>query len=388
MKHTVETEQKMEQSQIRIRNKAMILNAFRKHSTLQKQDLVNKTGLSITTVTTNINELLEEGLLDKQGIAVSTGGRKPLILELNSKAKYSVGVDIAPHKVSIIISNLMSETLFSIQMEELDGLTFEAILDQIIEHIDDGIKQLDFVKKNCLGVGLSLPGIVDEESLQLVYAPNLSVDTYSFQSFEERLGMRLFLENEANVAAFAEMHLGKGKSSQHLVFVSITDGLGCGLVMEGNVFKSLSKRAGEFGHMKISEEAIQCSCGRQGCWEMFASERALLRYYKKYSGQTATLKDLFEHFDDEAAQDALKDFFKYLSMGIENILLALDPEKIIIGGEIVPYLKSKDIDFNTYLSLKSSLVDGEVNRVVLSDLTPFSSVIGASLLPMIDLFGL
>ncbi len=384
MKHTINTEQKLEQSQIKIRNRAMILKSFRTNETLQKVDLVKSLGLSITTVTTNINELLEEGLIKKTGIAESTGGRKPLVLELDKFSRFTVGVDIAPHRVSIIVMNLMSEAI--------DRIDYN--VDEKLDHVLDGIqiKIKELITKNhlditqCLGVGLSLPGIVDDTSKLLINAPNLQASNYSLKQFNTSLNLPLYIENEANVAAFAEIHLGTAISYENVIFVSITDGLGCGIIIGNKVYRSHDKRAGEFGHMRISDQDIKCSCGRTGCWEVFASERALTRYYFELSQKKVTLNEFFSNLDQDK-ENALEQYYRYLSMGIENIILGLDPEQVIIGGDIINMFKMHHIDLIEKIKLNSSISNLNTD-IVLSEMTPFSSVIGASLLPIGELFGL
>lgn len=384
MKHVINTEQKLEQSQIKIRNRAMILNSFRTNETLQKVDLVKNLGLSITTVTTNINELLEEGLIKKTGIAESTGGRKPLVLELDKFARFSIGIDIATHRVSIIVMNLMSDVI-----DRMDYSTDEK-LDVVLNAIQIKIKALMTTNhldmNQCLGVGLSLPGIVDDASKLLINAPNIKARNYSMKQFSESLNLPLFLENEANVAAFAEIHVGTAMSHENVIFVSITDGIGCGIIIGSKVYKSHDKRAGEFGHMRISDQDIKCSCGRTGCWEVFASERALTRYYFELTQRKVTLNEFFSTLDTDK-ENALEKYYKYLSMGLENIILGLDPEQVIIGGEIINMFKSHHIDLIEKIELNSSISNLSTD-IVVSEMTPFSSVIGASLLPIRELFGL
>ncbi len=384
MKHIVNTEQKLDQSQIKIRNKAMILNAFRTSKSLKKQDLVQKLALSITTVTTNVNELLEEGLIIKQGIAESTGGRKPLVLEIDKSSRVSIGIDISPHKVSVMLMNLMSEAIDEVEYVVSD--TLDNVLQGILDVIEELMEKHQLTKKHCLGVGLSIPGIVDEEELLVINAPNLRTSNYSLKTFRKALDMPLYIENEANVAALAEIHLGSAMKYENVVYVSITDGVGCGIVIGNKVYKSKLKRAGEFGHMRISDQDLICECGRKGCWEVFASEKGLLRMYNEYSGDVLSLNTFFNQLDDNK-RDVLSKYFNYLSLGIENIILGLGPEQVIIGGDIVKYLRDKEINLVDKIKLESTMTNVNTD-IVMSEMTPKCSVIGASLLPLIELFGL
>lgn len=384
----IKTNGKTEQKKIKEINRAIILKAFRENNVVQKNDLVQMLGLSITTVTSNTNALLEEGFIECVGIAESTGGRKPVVFQFIKNARVTIGVDISPHRVVIILSNLSSEILDE-EMFDISNYDMNSIMTAVKENIEELLKKHQIGKDKCLGVGLSLPGVVDEEKKLLINAPNLHVESYTFSSFEASLNLPVFIENEANVAAFAELVLGEAKNSNDVIYISITDGVGCGIITNHSVFKGCFKKAGEFGHMRISDEDITCSCGRKGCWELFASEKALLKHYESVSGKSMPdLKAFFENYsnDNKDVKAALHIYFDYLSIGIENIVLGLDPEKIIIGGEIVKYLLEIEPFIDEYNKRSNSILKSNDNLIVLSKLAPQSAVIGGSLLPLKDMF--
>lgn len=385
----IKIDDKINQKQIKITNRANILRAFREYDIVQKNDLVQMLDLSITTVTSNTNILLEEGFIKRIGIAKSTGGRKPVVFQFIKDAYVSFGVDILPHKVDIILADLSSNVLDKVSFVILND-DMDKILNTIEKKITALLLKHDIIISQCVGIGLSLPGIVDEEQNILINAPNLHVENYSFEKFELSLGIKVYIENEANVAALAELILGEAKNTGDVIYISITDGVGCGIITNGSVSKGSFKKAGEFGHMRISDKNIRCSCGRKGCWELFASERALLNNYKTITGEV--IKDLETFFlryseGDQNTKEALRIYFDYLSIGIENIILGLDPEKIIIGGEISKYLVKIEPFINEYMKRNHSILESNENQIVLSRLAPQSSVLGGSLLPLKDMFG-
>lgn len=385
----IKIDDKINQKQIKITNRANILRAFREYDIVQKNDLVQMLDLSITTVTSNTNILLEEGFIKRIGIAKSTGGRKPVVFQFIKDAYVSFGVDILPHKVDIILADLSSNVLDKVSFVILND-DMDKILNTIEKNIAALLLKHDIIISQCVGIGLSLPGIVDEEQNILINAPNLHVENYSFEKFESSLGIKVYIENEANVAALAELILGEAKNTGDVIYISITDGVGCGIITNGSVSKGSFKKAGEFGHMRISDKNIRCSCGRKGCWELFASERALLNNYKTITGEV--IKDLETFFlryseGDQNTKEALRIYFDYLSIGIENIILGLDPEKIIIGGEISKYLVKIEPFINEYMKRNHSILESNENQIVLSRLAPQSSVLGGSLLPLKDMFG-
>ena len=141
--------------------------------------------------------------------------------------------------------------------------------------------------------------------------------------------MKVFIENEANVAAYAETIEGKHTNMSNVVYVSITEGVGTGIIIDNQIYKSKHKKAGEFGHMRVSDENIKCNCGRTGCWELFASKRALFKYYKESTGvRVSSLDNVFKrsNLSDPKVKVAINKYLDHLFIGIENIVLGLNPE--------------------------------------------------------------
>lgn len=379
----------LSQDQIKAGNRANIIHILRTKETTTKQEIAKTLGLSIPTVTTNINELLEEGLIVEAGVAQSTGGRKPMVLQFQKNAKYTVGVDITPNKVNIVLVNLQVEVIGELSFRYARTLPFEALIDEIELRLIQLMADHEVTKNKVVGIGFSLPGLVDEDQLIFQNGPNMNVRDYGFTDFEQRLGIPVVIENEANIGAFAEASIGIGADKSNMVYISITEGVGTGIIIDNHIFKSSHKKAGEFGHMRISDKPIQCNCGRTGCWELFASKKALLNHYYDQSGfEEKTLKEFFEKVTsgEVAAIDTLEWYIKYLYIGIENIILGLNPDHVIIGGELGrygdimrPFMKDKD-------HLKSTHIDYEGTEVLFSALEDKGPLMGAALLALESLF--
>lgn len=379
----------LDQSVIKNLNRSRILRAFRENDIIQKKELVDSLNLSITTITTNTRRLLEEGLIEETGIAESTGGRKPVVFKFIKEAKVSFGVDLSPRQAAIIMTNLASEVIEYVKFPIVEQ-TMDEILLQVMALSEALLDKHGFLKTDCLGIGLSLPGIVDCENNILINAPNLKVQSYSFKPFEEKIGLPVYIENEANAAAFAELILGAAAKLDNAIYISITEGVGCGIIANHKVAKGTYNKAGEFGHMRISDKEILCSCGRTGCWEIFSSERALLKLFTEQGGNAIADLDTFfkiYHEGNLLAKVALRKYLDYLLIGIENIMLGLDPEVIILGGEIVNYLREIETIVGDYMKKYHSNILSRDNKLVLSTIAPFSAIVGGSLLPMKEMFG-
>jgi len=377
------------QEQIKEINRVNVINIIRQHNEITKHEVAKALSLSIPTVTANINSLMEEGYVYEAGVAESTGGRKPVILRFNENARYSVGVNISPDRILIMLINLSYKSICTTSFIYRDEFTLYDVLDMIEDEIFRIFKEYHIDQEKVLGVGLSLPGLVDENQLVLNSGPNIGVKDFDFHGFEKRLGMKLYIENEANVAAYAETIAGRHAKMSNVVYVSITDGVGTGIIIDNQIYKSTHKKAGEFGHMRISDENLKCNCGRTGCWELFASKRALFRYYKEATGiKVSSLENVFyrNNLDEPKVRIAIEKYLSSLFVGIENIILGLNPEYLIIGGELGKY-KDVLIKFiNEKQQLHSKYMEYEGTRIIFSDLGDAGSLIGAALLPLQEVF--
>lgn len=377
------------QDQIKEMNRANILKLIRQSGEITKLDLAEMLKLSIPTITTNTNQFIEEGLVEAAGVGDSTGGRKPMILKFVENARYSVGVNISPDKVDLLLTNLNSKKIMETSFTSEKGDLFSDVLGRIQIEIDAMLEARHIDKKDVSGVGISLPGLVDEDRLVLEYAPNIGVKDYDFSGFQKRLNLKIFIENEANVAAYAEIEMGKIADMRNVVCVSITDGVGTGIIIDQHIYKSAKKKAGEFGHMRVSSEPALCNCGRTGCWELIASKKALFRYYQEFTGcKVTSLAQVFaeESFNAPEVKKAIEKYIDSLFVGIENIILGLNPEFVIIGGELGKYGEKMLTLINRSNNMKSSFVEYEGTKVIFSDLKDQGSLIGAALLPFDELF--
>ncbi len=377
------------QEQIREMNRVKIIKMLKSLGETTKQEIAVALGLSIPTVTTNIHQLVEAGLVEEAGVAQSTGGRKPIILKFIPDARHSFGVNLGSSMTEIILMNLNQDTVARSSFDYEESEAFESILDRIQKEIEAMIIEHKLERKNILGVGIALPGLVDDDHLVLENAPNLGIKNYSFEAFQSRMGLKISIENEANIAAFAEQLLGNARDKGNLVYISVTDGLGAGIIIENHIYKSNHKKAGEFGHIRVSDEDNLCKCGRKGCWELSASRKALMRSYSSLKNEKIRdLKRLFEayHKGEPEAVEALSRYTTYLFKGIDNILLALNPDFVIIGGDLGMY--SKDIvDLaQNKLHLTAKFFGYEETQILESGLKDNGALLGSALLPMEEIF--
>ncbi|KZL90965.1 ROK family transcriptional regulator [Clostridium magnum] len=379
----------IDQETIKVLNQKKIIQLLYRNKQMTKQDISKELKISIPTVISNVKELIEQGFLDEAGVGESSGGRKPTIVRFLPDSRYSFGVCITKDQVRIILTNLNLEIIAdkSLDMpEELDN--FNSLVLQIKKEIDHIIDINSIPIDKILGIGFSLPGTVDEKKLLLENAPNLKLKNISFENFQHNFQFPLFTENEANASAYAESFINFNGIISSLVFISITEGIGTGIIIGDNLYKGYNKRAGEFGHMTIVKDGKQCNCGKRGCWELYASKKALVNEYrKKFDDCDKKLNDFLELSKSNLlAKDILDNYLGYLAEGIKNIILMLDPRDVIIGGELSNYKTLIEADLKKKVFQENSFYNQEECKISFSDLEENASILGAALLPMEKLF--
>ncbi len=388
-----------DQEKIKDSNNRKILHLLMKKREMSKQAIARETGLTVPTVTNNINRLIEEGIVEEAGVSVSTGGRKPMIIRFLPQSRYAFGVDFSSNHLtsSSCIRVILIDFDAVIKQEvDFDYQDFDNI-DEIMKHVqvltEKIIKNLRISVERILGIGFSLPGTVNERKKVLELAPNLSpnlgMKDLHFKKYESLFPFPLFVENEANAAALAELILGIARQKRNLVYLSLNRGIGAGIVVRGHIYKGNKKRAGEVGHMTVDSRGISCTCGRKDCWEIYAASGALIREYNRESGiKIKDTKEFLEKLDngDPIAVKSWDIYLNYLVRGINNIILAFDPHYLIIGGEISEFgerllkpLRSRIFKENTYYK-KDDL------EILISGFKENASMIGVALLPFQKLF--
>lgn len=379
----------LDQSNIKLNNKKRIIRLLSKERELTKLDIARKLDISVPTVTTIVGELIEEALVEEAGMAGSTGGRKPMIIRFLPDSRFSIGVDLGSDFIRAVLTNLDSKIVADKKIP-LKNREEAEVLKSMETLIQELMKEQGLQKGKLLGIGFSLPGTVDEKKLKLEVAANLNLKNLYFNKFSEVFDVPIYLENEANAGVLAEWQLGIAREKSNVIYISITEGVGGGIIIDGKMYKGSAMRAGEIGHMTINKNGRQCNCGKKGCWETYASNRALLAEYNEACKEEAkTIDEVMEKY--KAGQlEAVKVIDKYindLAEGIQNLLFIFNPDNIVVGGTISAYgdmftekLMERIFDVNQFYN------PGEV-KIMFSVLGNDANILGASLIPIVEGFG-
>ena len=326
---------------IRNINQTVLLHLIRERQPISRVDIARITGLRPGTISAIVNRLIRKGVIFEGAEGPSSGGRKPTYLNINAENAYVLAIDIGVRDTAYAVSDFNGRIL------KQKNLITEGDPGEFIDRLAENIQKLirsDYGRVNFAGVGVSVPGLVKRETGEVAVSPNLGWRDLPLRALlESKLGLPVYVENDANAAAFSELWYGpldeiKVKT---LLYILVVDGLGCGLIINGELHVGSKVGMGGFGHMCIEPNGELCSCGRKGCWETLASESATVaRYHRLMSNRdgsiTTSITDIIAQANrgEEKATAALTATAEYLGEGIASLAHGLSPETIVIGGEI------------------------------------------------------
>jgi predicted NBD/HSP70 family sugar kinase len=315
-------------------NRDIVLEIIRSRQPIARADLARASGLQPSTISAIVEQLLDEKWVTEGAIARRPRGRRPTLLSLNTDLVI-LAADVRPQQAIVALIDLNGRFLAR-EVVPLVSDPKRAIL-KIIECMESmRAKHRD---RSFEGVGLSMPGRVDPESQRLILAPNLKWGNYDVKSVvEEKMQLQVELANAANASLLSELWSGKLDGVRDAVLVTVSEGLGAAILANGQIITSRSGLAGEFGHSPIDPTGPRCGCGQLGCWEVFASSTAALRYFAEIAGKgrAVTIHDLLRMAEEgnTAATTALTRQVTWLGRGLRLITAALAPEVILITGDI------------------------------------------------------
>ncbi|HEU0007596.1 MAG TPA: ROK family protein, partial [Terriglobia bacterium] len=258
-------------------NRRIMLNLIRTHEPISRADLARQSGLQRSTVSVITEQLIGERWVTEGASGHVPRGRKPRFLHLNKERIGIVGVNIRPAMTTLALADLNAH--FMAQESFATAVKPEHFLDELTSRLLNLITSHPGVFYE--GIGVSLPGRTDLASKRLVFAPNLGWSDLDLSTpLEAATGLPVELENAANACALAELWFGRNREGvRDLMAVTVSEGIGAGLVMNGQLVRGPSGAAGEFGHITLVEDGLKCRCGNRGCWEVYASNSAAVRYY-------------------------------------------------------------------------------------------------------------
>jgi len=313
-------------------NKSIVLNCIRRSSPISRTSISRMTGLNKSTVSVLTAELLTEGQIVELGTGHSTGGRRPKLLSFNGRVGLALGIEVGVTFLRGVLCDLTGNILASHQMPMPPGRSVEAALSALVQMAQQLMKQAPKTPMGVLGLGVGVPGVVDRDQGTVLLAPNLGWRDLQLRTLlQQSLGLPVFLENEANAAALGEKWFGAGSGVPNMLYVSVGTGIGTGVILGGQLFRGGHGLAGEAGHMVLEAGGPPCNCGNRGCWELYASEAALLRRLRDVSQDAETIYQLASRGDPRVVT-AISAVGEYLGIGLVSLVNIFDPDLVVIGG--------------------------------------------------------
>jgi len=313
-------------------NRRIVLNLIRTRQPISRADMARVSGLQRSTISLIVEELLEERWIIEGPTGRLPRGRRPTFLRLNDD-RVIIGVDLRPIQTAVALANIngkfVSQETFATPADAKAGV------DALVQRIQ-GLMRACRGKK-IEGIGISLPGRFSQG--RLVFAPNLKWRDYDIgAAITKATGVEVEMENAANACVLAAIWFDGMEACRNLVVVTVSEGIGAGILINGQLARGLNGMAGEFGHVPLDPEGPRCGCGSRGCWEVFGSNRAALRYYHESAAHMDGLSfpDLLSLADqgDARAAKALAKMAHSLGRGMRMIVAGLAPEQIVIIGDL------------------------------------------------------
>ena len=289
------------------------------------------------TISNHVNTLIEKGLVIEKEKSFARRGRKPVILKINPDKHFILAAKIGVNTIEVFLLNLVLNTVEKSEVESPAKKSYQFSLDFINQQINNYIKVYDLTTKDVLGVGISVPALVDIHEGIIKFAPNLKWHNKNIiNDLEIDLEIPIFLGNEAKLAAIGEKNL-KINDASNLVYISINEGIGCGIIINSEVYLGSSYNAGEYGHVIIDNDGPACHCGNYGCWETLASENFIERTWAQTTGEKKSKNKIYKlgKDGDERAIKIFNEAGENIGLGIANIVNGISPNRIIIGGNIL-----------------------------------------------------
>jgi len=319
-------------------NQALILGMLRTHDRMSRADIARSLGLSKVTVSTIVGELIAKRFVVEQGMGTSqeSGGRKPILLSLDTKHVAVIGVDIGTTSTIVAVGNLKGEMLFSRREPTVPSHTLKRITAQVSRLVARAVREAHLSKSGIIGVGVSVAGIVDGASGFIHFSPDFEWDDVPIRDIlEKETGLRVIVDNCTRTMALGEKWYGCVMDARNVLYVNVGYGIGSALIINNRIYDNHS----EFGHIPVTRQMIPCHCGKNGCLEAVASGSALEAQgtgMVPAADGTLSAQEMASRArgGDAAALRAFAGAGRYLGRAISIATNLLNPDKIIIGGGV------------------------------------------------------
>jgi predicted NBD/HSP70 family sugar kinase len=317
-----------------------ILRTIKDRGSISRTDLQQVTGLSWGTITNTTRELLERNFIREEGATASKAGRKPMRLALNPARHSLIGVEITPELVRCLAMNLAGDALWYETAHVSHDEEPESVLDRTADIVRRGLSAVS--SRLCLGIGVAVPGTLNVKLGAVVRAPRLHKwkDVPVRDRLQAKLNAAIRVERIANCLALAERWFGEASAAEDVLCINLGDGVGMGILHDGEIYRGAQQMAGEFGHVTLDPNGPLCACGDHGCVEAYCSLHAVienLRAAKAYR-DNMNIADIVSaaNAGDPAIKTVFAQMGEKLGLGVANLIDLFNPTLVILSGQLAP----------------------------------------------------
>ena len=316
--------------ELKLENRNRIYNAIRKKESVTRQDLVYELKLSLPTITQNLIDLTDEGLIEENGSIGNTGGRRARSYGICAEARVAIGLDITKNHITIITVNLKGETIHRKRIRH----TFERndeCFKKLGELVEEAVAYSHLKPDQIEGVGIVLPVLISEEGQKIFYGEILNITGATCEEFCKYIPYPCMLFNDADAAGYAEAYINEDESDSF--YISLSNNIGGSIIINGEVYKGEGPRSGEVGHITIIPDGGKCYCGRNGCFETYCNSTILSDY------TDGNIEEFFNQLQagNQTCMEMWEEYLKYLAIAVNNVRMLFDC-KVILGGYVGAYM--------------------------------------------------
>ncbi len=295
-----------------------------------RTEIAKHTDLTRPTISNITAKLLSAGLIEEVGVGKSTGGRKPTLLDINEEFGYVMAVKIESGKVITGLYDLRTNKIAGNRTRYRKHTDPEEVMKYIEEDYGNYSKLKDIV-----GVGIGVSGLISNSG-EITFSPILNWKEFPLgEELESKLSLPVTVDNDVNALTLAESWLGAGKAYEDILCVTVGEGIGAGLMIDGGLYRGFIGGAGEIGHITLDPSGPRCRCGEKGCLEALASDYYLEQEMERRGLTPSTTENLASKADngEEEAIEVFQEMGYHLGVGVKNLVNTLNPEAVVLGGE-------------------------------------------------------
>ncbi|MBT2653692.1 ROK family protein [Bacillus sp. ISL-18] len=361
-------------SLIKNMNRSLILSTIVEHKWISRAEIAKVTGLNKATISVQVSELLENELIIETHLDHTSLGRRPIMLSINNKAGFALGIDLDKTMITFTLADLSGYPVHT-DVVDLQDSNYEVILDILSRQIKEYQSKCEKTHYGLIGVVIGIHGIVDTDEV-IYFVPQHGWKNKTLKKdLESEVGINVYIENNANLCSLAEK-VYKHHHSKNLLSVSLYSGIGLGFMINGELVKGFHGYAGEIGHMIIVPNGLPCSCGNLGCWEQYASENSLTQ---RISHDLQKLDLSFEDIQNGLNEKEpiickeMEQFIMYLSFGLNNLINLYNPEILVVNSELLRITPNAIEELKAHFSSRIS----HYSELLLSEFGKKACIMGA-----------